>query len=244
MDKQSFTELLIKTFRENGLSELLDGEKCEMLFALTERLISENEKYNLTAITEPDMIILNHYADSAALALYIPKSRSVIDVGCGAGFPSLPLAILRPDLKITAVDSTAKRINYVNETARLLSLSNIEAVTMRAEEGGRDVKYREKFDIATARAVATMRVLCELCLPFVRLGGQMLAMKGKNAEAELNEAKSGIKLLGGGEIKTEKITLKSNTDEEFSHPIIVVAKQSKTPAAYPRQYSQISKKPL
>ncbi len=244
MNKNEFLTLLKNTFQENSIGELLSDGICEMFFTLTERLISENKKYNLTAITEPGMIILNHYADCAALAKRLSADLSVIDVGCGAGFPSLPLAILRPDLKITAIDSTAKRINYVNETAALLSLSNIEAVVMRAEDGGKDAKYREKFDIATARAVANMRVLSELCLPYVKVGGSFMAMKGKNAEAEISEAKKGIALLGGGNVKTEEITLKSNTGEEFTHPLVIISKKTRTPILYPRQYSQISKKPL
>ncbi len=244
MNKNEFLNLLKNTFSENGLGGLLDDARCEMFFALTERLISENEKYNLTAITEPDMIILNHYADCATLAARLPLGVEVIDVGCGAGFPTLPLAILRPDLKITAADSTAKRINYVKESAELLGLAGVNAVLMRAEDGGRDARYREKFDIATARAVANMRVLSELCLPFVKPSGIFMAMKGKNAEAELKEAANAISTLGGKVEKIEEIMLKSNTGEVFSHPLISISKKTRTPVAYPRQYSQISKKPL
>jgi 16S rRNA (guanine527-N7)-methyltransferase len=221
----------------------LSKEAVAKLFALTERLIEENEKYNLTAITEPDKVIVHHYLDSAMLSSHLPKGATVIDVGCGAGFPTLPLAILRPDLKITAVDSTAKRVNYVEESARLLGLDGVTAKVGRAEELGRDGTMREKFDFATARAVAEMRILAELCLPFVKVGGKFIAVKGKNAEFELQSAKKALAILGGRSPKTVEVTLKGGA-EELSHPLIIVDKKERTPESYPRVYAQISKKPL
>lgn len=243
IEKQSFISKLTKVFGDNGFSKHLSLEVSEKFHALTERMLEENEKYNLTAITDIDKIILNHYADCAALAIRLPKGAKIADVGCGAGFPTLPVAILRPDVKITAIDSTAKRIAYVNETAALLGLQNVEAITMRAEDGGKDAKYREKFDVVTARAVAEMRVLTELCLPYVRQGGKFIAMKGKNAEFELNGAKKAISLLGGRDVTVEQITLKSPA-ETVTHPLISITKKEKTPANYPRPFAQISKKPL
>jgi 16S rRNA (guanine527-N7)-methyltransferase len=177
------------------------------------------------------------------LSTRLKKGATVIDVGCGAGFPSLPLAMVRPDLKITAVDSTAKRVNYVKETAQMLGITNITTLVMRAEDGGKDPLYREKFDYATARAVAEMRVLCELTLPFVKVGGQLVAMKGKNAEFELSSAKKAIATLGGRNTVCESITLKGE-GEVLSHPLIIIDKKEKTPATYPRVFAQISKKPL
>jgi 16S rRNA (guanine527-N7)-methyltransferase len=150
---------------------------------------------------------------------------------------------VRPDLKITAMDSTAKRVNYVAETAKLLGLDNLTAVTMRAEDGGKDPSYREKFDYATARAVAEMRILTELTLPFVKVGGQLVAMKGKNAEFELTAAKKAIATLGGRNTVCENITLKGN-GETLTHPFIIIDKKEKTPSNLPRPYAQISKKPL
>lgn len=243
INKQDFTRQLTKVFKDNGLSSMLSMERMESFYKLTERMLCENEKYNLTAITDIDKIILNHYADCVTLSSKLKKGASVIDVGCGAGFPSLPLAIVRPDLKILAVDSTAKRVNYVEETARMLGLDNLTTAVMRAEDGGKDAKYREKFDYATARAVAEMRVLAELTLPFVKVGGQLVAMKGKNAEFELSSAKKAIATLGGRNPLCENITLKGG-DETLTHPFIIIDKKEKTPAAYPRVYAQISKKPL
>lgn len=243
IDKKSFTSTLTKVFSANGMSSLLSLEKMEKFYDLTVRMLEENEKYNLTAIKEPDKIILNHYADCATLSARLKKGASIIDVGCGAGFPTLPLAIIRPDLKILAVDSTAKRVNYVDESAKLLGLDNVTAITMRAEDGGKSPEYREKFDYATARAVAELRVLCELTLPFVKVGGQLVAMKGKNAEFELSAAKKAIATLGGRNTTCDMINLKGD-GEVLTHPLIIIDKKEKTPAAYPRPFAQISKKPL
>ena len=243
IDKQSFISKLTRVFTDNGFSKLLSLEVSEKFLALTERMLEENEKYNLTAITDVDKIILNHYADCAALAVRLPKNARIADIGCGAGFPTLPVAILRPDVTILAVDSTAKRIGYVNDTAALLGLYNVTAVAMRAEDGGRDAKYRESFDVVTARAVAEMRILSELCLPYAKVGGSFIAMKGKNAEFELQGAKKAISLLGGRNVSVEEITLRGG-EETLTHPLIVINKKEKTPENYPRPYAQICKKPL
>ena len=243
INRQSFESELSRVFKLNGLASLLDKKKSELFYLLTERMLEENEKYNLTAITDPDKIIINHYADCALLSAKLAKGAKIIDVGCGAGFPTLPLAIVREDTSILAMDSTAKRINYVSETCEILGIANVTAVAMRAEDAAKMPEYREKFDFATARAVAEMRVLSELCLPFVKVGGEMLAMKGKNAEFELSGAKKAISLLGGGDASFESVKLVGGS-EEFSHPIIKIKKKTKTPATYPRPYAQISKKPL
>ena len=243
INENIFYSTLTKTFKDNGMSSLLNKEISEKFYKLTVRMLEENEKYNLTAITEPSKIILNHYADCAVLAKRLKKGASVVDIGCGAGFPTLPMAILRPDLKILAMDSTAKRINYVSETASLLGLTNVTAVAMRAEEGGASPEYREKFDYATARAVAEMRVLSELCLPYVKVGGEFIAMKGKNAEYELSAAKKAIATLGGRNTRVEEVSLVGGA-ETLTHPLISVEKKEKTPAVYPRVFAQISKKPL
>ena len=243
INEQSFKSELSRVFKENGLAKLLNVERSEKFLALTKRMLEENEKYNLTAITEPSKIILSHYADCATLSAKLPKGAKIIDVGCGAGFPTLPLAIVRGDVSILAMDSTAKRIAYVEATASMLGLSNVTAIAMRAEDGAKLTEYREKFDFATARAVAELRVLSELCLPYVKVGGYMIAMKGKNAEFELSAAKKAIATLGGRDARVESVKLTGGT-EELSHPLIIIEKKTKTPAAYPRAYAQISKKPL
>ncbi len=241
-DENEFGKRLRCVFETNGFEAMLTDAAIEKFTLLTDIMLEENEKYNLTAIKDPDKIILNHYADCAALAAILPSGASIADIGCGAGFPSLPIAILRRDINILGVDSTAKRITYVNMAAERLSLTNIKAITARAEDLGRSER-RESFDIVTARAVAAMRILCELCLPLVKPGGQMIAMKGKNAEAELAEAKCGIGTLGGKLREMREISL-TDGEELLSHPLIIIDKAKKTPPAYPRPYAQISKKPL
>ena len=242
INEKEFKSILTRVFSENGLSSLLSAERSDLFYRLTARMLTENEKYNLTAITDPYKIILNHYADCAMLSSRLKKNSDVIDVGCGAGFPTLPLAIVRPDLKIVAMDSTEKRVNYVRESAALLGLTSVTCVVMRAEDAGKSPDHREKYDYATARAVAELRVLSELCLPLVKVDGQMVAMKGKNAGFELASAKRAISMLGGRGASLEEIVLKGDADA--SHPLIVIDKKEKTPAQYPRVYSQISKKPL
>lgn len=242
MNDTEFKSYLSRVFRENGISQYLNIEVSEKLLMLTRFLLLENGKYNLTAIKDEKKIIVNHYADCVILAHHLKRGR-VIDVGCGAGFPTLPMAIVNPELDILAIDSTAKRIGFVNSAIDMLGLKNARATVMRAEDGANDPLYRESFDFATARAVAEMRVLAELCLPFVKLSGKMVAMKGKNAEFELKDAKRAIAVLGGGDAKIHEIRLLGE-GEDFSHPLIEIHKKTKTPSAYPRPYAKISKSPL
>ena len=242
-DKNYFLSKISAVFKENGLHSMLNGKRSEQFLYLTEIMLEENEKYNLTAITDPDKIIINHYLDCAFLARELPSDAAVADVGCGAGFPTLPIAILRPDVKILGIDSTAKRTNYVSLAAERLGLENVKTLTSRAEEAGAKPELRESFDCVVARAVAAMPILTELCLPLVRRGGRFIAMKGKNALAELEDSKRAITTLGGRLLSCEDITLLGG-EEQISHPLIVVEKASPTPAAYPRVYAKILKKPL
>ncbi len=244
VDKAIFTEKFICAMNLNALSEFAAEALAERFHALTERMLTVNEHMNLTAITDMDGVILKHYVDSLTASKYIPQNASVIDVGCGAGFPSLPLAIARPDLHITALDSTAKRINYIKETAEMLDITGISAVAARAEELAHSAEFRGQFDIACARAVARLNVLCELCMPYVKKGGSFVAMKANSAE-EVTEAKSAVKKLGGKIISDDSFTLVShcgNGDDPRS--VIVIEKISETPEIYPRNNSQIKKKPL
>ena len=242
MTLSEFTFACQAAFNQNGM-ECTEAQ-AEKLFLLTNRMLEVNQSMNLTAITEENAVILRHYVDSLMISKKIPEGASVIDVGCGAGFPSLPLAIFRPDLRITALDGTAKRIRYVEETANMLGLDNVIAIAGRAEEYGVNPAYREKFDVATARAVANLRVLCELCLPFVRVGGTMLSMKSQQAKEELADAGNCISLCGGvmTEFLAEHLIDSEGNREERN--LIVLEKRSKTPKIYPRHFSKISKKPL
>lgn len=242
MDKQRMIDACLALFERNRLP--CSREQAEQLFLLTERMLSVNQTMNLTAITDPDGILLRHYVDSATLSEHVPVGAKLLDVGCGAGFPTIPLGIFRPDLTITALDGTAKRIRYVEETCALLGLSQIRAVAGRAEELGQEPVYRERFDVVTARAVASMSVLGELCLGFARVGGQMIAMKSQHAKEELKAAARCLSLCGGGAPRLTERELISAEGLTEQRALIIVPKISPTPKNYPRHFSKISKKPL
>ena len=244
ISQSEFSTCLYEAFHRNGIDGLLNEERADAFYRLTAHMLEVNEQFNLTAIKDWKKVILLHYADSLKGAEVIPEGARVIDVGCGAGFPSLPLALCRPDLTVLAIDSTAKRIGYVNETACLLGLRNLTARASRAEELARDTAMRERFDCATARAVAALPILCELCLPFVKQGGIFAAMKGKSAKEELTAAKNAIKRLGGSDAVLYDTPLKDEKGELYAHATVVIAKTAPTPSAYPRVYAKIAKAPL
>ena len=242
MQKNEYIDILKQIFAINGLGEPSDGV-CESFYSLGEHLSTANKIHNLTAIKDDEEVIVKHFADSLLISESIPEKASLIDVGCGPGFPSLPIAIYRPDLKILGIDSTAKKINYVNETARSLGLSNIEALSTRAEELSHQ-DARESFDVATARAVASLPVLCELCLPFVKVGGLFVAMKAQSADEELEASKNAIEKCGGKLIETKRHELCHRSGLKEARNIIIIKKVKQTPDIYPRLYSKITKKPL
>ena len=250
MTPQAFRSLLFDTFRANdaALSDYCTDEIGERFYLLTETMLAVNEHMNLTAITEPEEIIVKHYTDCALLAPLVPHGAMTADIGTGAGFPSLPLAILRPDVRILAVDSTEKKCRYVEETAKKLGLLNLEVRAGRAEMLGKDAAFREQFDVVTARAVARMNVLCEWCLPLVKKGGVFAAMKGRSGEEELREAAHAIEVLGGAAGELQKRVLryaeKTGNDEEMTRYFLTVGKRQFSPKIYPRPNSQITKKPL
>lgn len=243
LSPDTFTPLFRAVFRANHLESYTKPAIVDKFRALTDRLLAVNAVMNLTALDTPEKIIPLHYADCALIADRIPAGATVADVGCGGGFPTFPLAILRPDLHITAIDSTGKKIKYVEETAQLLDLANIRAVTARAEELGRDAAWREHFDLVTSRAVARLSLLDELCLPLCRVGGALLLLKGAAGLEELDEARAGIRRLGGGEAVGETLTLDTLTDRE-ARTLITVPKVEPTPREFPRQFGQIRKRPL
>lgn len=238
-----YTRLLNEAFKENGLYTLLNTSRTAKLNGLITNMLETNEKFNLTSITDPEEIVLKHIADSATVIKYIPQNAKLIDVGTGGGFPALPIAILRDDVKVYALDSTAKKLKYIEECAKKLEVNNIKTITGRAEELGKTVNYRERFDIATARAVAGLNILTELCVPFVKVGGYFVSMKGSNAAEEIELAKSGIIQLGGSKFEDNEFKLSYNGNEFLRH-IVVSKKVKNTPESFPRMYNRISKKPL
>ena len=241
MDKINFISLLYKAFEENNLSNLLTDEIAENLYNFADLLVETNKITNLTAITDDKGIILKHFIDCTSVSEYIDADVRLIDVGCGAGFPSIPLAIIRPDLSITALDSTGKKIDFVKSVATKLGLSNLNAVCARAEDFA--AYNRESFDVSTSRAVARLNVLAEISLPLVKIGGKFVAMKSNKGAEEFAEASVGIKKLGA--------TLETSVDKAFSfdgesinREFYIFAKTHTTPKEFPRKYSQILKKPL
>lgn len=209
------------------------------------RLLAEwNEKMNLTAITDPTGIVVKHFTDSLLAAPLLPTGAfSLIDVGTGAGFPGVPLALLREDCTLTLLDSLNKRLVFLEAVCRELGLA-ATLIHARAEEGGRRPDLREQYDVATARAVAALPTLCEYCLPFVRVGGRFLALKGPDADREQEAAARAVALLGGKVSDKATFTLEAEGVEPMERQLIRIDKTRPTPPSYPRPSAKIAKRPL
>lgn len=222
-----------------------DGRTAERLCTYHALLAEWNTHMNLTGDTDFLTSLDRHYTDCLAPLAHeslFPERASLIDVGSGAGFPGLPLAIARPDLQVTLLDSLMKRIKFLAAVVEALGLSNVRLVHARAEDGGRDPKLREQFDIAVARAVAPLPVLCELLLPFVRVGGRMNCYKGPAADEELEAGRKAARLLGGAELQRLPVALPSQP--EWQHCILTCEKTQKTVRQYPRKAGTPSRQPL
>ena len=228
---------MIDQFKRSGI-DITVGQ-ASTFAALTDFMLDYNQKVNLTRITDPKEIIEKHYIDSILplTMIDVPRGTKIIDVGTGAGFPSLPMKIFRPDLDITMLDSLRKRITYLELVCKELNVDAVR-VNMRSEDAGKDKKYREKYGIAVARAVAPLNVLAEYCLPFVTVGGYFLAMKGEKDES--GDALSAISELGGKITEIKHYNLPSG-DKRI---LIITKKIKETPQKYPRASAAISKKPL
>lgn len=235
----SFNELLCNEAKSIGIT--LDDIALDRFRKYYEMLVDYNTRMNLTAITEKNDVIVKHFCDSLyLLAKYdLPIGAKVIDVGTGAGFPGIPLLIARPDIKLTLLDGLNKRLVFLSDVLSAIELE-AEIVHARAEEGATDKKYREKYDVATSRAVARLNVLSEYCLPYVKKGGAFLALKGPAAAEELKESEKALKILGG---VLEDSTEYSLSDESM-RTILTVRKITHTPPMYPRHNSKIKKQPL
>ncbi len=235
LEKQEFLSL----FSDNGMS--ISDAQYDKLSAYSKLLVEWNERCNLTAILDPYGISVKHFFDSIYpfISLEIPDGAKIIDVGTGAGFPAIPLKIIKEGIEITLLDSLNKRVNFLKKVSDTLEL-NADCVHARAEEAGQLSQYREKFDVATARAVAALPELCEYCLPFVKVGGIFVSLKGSNGLEEVEKATGAISILGGKLIKSESYKL-PNGD---GRTLVVVKKISQSPLKYPRNKGQMTKKPL
>ncbi|MDW3978117.1 16S rRNA (guanine(527)-N(7))-methyltransferase RsmG [Staphylococcus saprophyticus] len=220
----------------------LSNKQQQQFQTYYQMLVEWNEKMNLTSITEEHEVYLKHFYDSIATSFYtdLTKELTICDVGAGAGFPSIPLKIIFPNLKVTIVDSLNKRIHFLNQLAEALELDNVSFVHDRAETYGKG-DYRASYDIVTARAVARLSVLSELCLPLVKKGGHFIALKSSKGEEELEEARFGIGVLGGKVLDTISYELPENAGER---QMIIIDKRSQTPKKYPRKPGTPNKSPL
>ncbi len=228
---------IIDIFKKYNIK--IDEKQAEKFEKYYNFLIEENKKFNLTAIIDKTEVFFKHFLDSILPVNLIKENTKIVDVGSGAGFPAIPLKILRPDLKITLVDSLNKRINFLNQIIELLDLSNISAIHSRAEDFAK--LNREKFDYAVARAVAPLNTLLEYLLPLVKVGGECLIYKSQKLPEELQISQNALEILGG---KVDK-TLKFNIDEfEMERNILIVKKVSSTPPKYPRDKNKPKTQPL
>jgi len=221
----------------------LTEDMLDKFMKYKDMLLSWNEKINLTAITDEKEIMIKHFADCISIGSEIEFKNgvSVIDVGTGAGFPGVPVKIAFPDIKITLLDSLNKRINFLNELVGELGLEGVSCIHSRAEDGGQNSELREKFDFCISRAVANLAVLSEYCLPFVKLGGTFVSLKGPDASEEVKEAETAVKKLGG---KIEKITKIEIPNSDITHSLVIIKKVSATPKQYPRKAGTAVKKPI
>lgn len=234
MNKKLFTDGIDAMQGSVSEAQIVQFEKYSGM------LVEWNEKMNLTAVTEPDGISVKHFLDSILPIYYIDFSdiKTIADIGTGAGFPGIPLKIMLPDKDVTLIDSLNKRINFLKAVCKETGLDGVECIHGRAEEMGKNKDYREKYDGVVSRAVANMTVLCEYCLPFVKVGGIFVALKAENADEELEAAKPMIGTLGG---KVEKVIEAPLPMSDITRKLIVVRKVKETPSKFPRRADKIKK---
>lgn len=236
---ENFNKIIIELSKKINVK--IDESMCKQFYQYMKLLLEWNEKINLTAITEENEVILKHFIDSLTIFKYIEDGETIIDIGTGAGFPGIPLAITKKENKITLVDSLNKRINFLLNVKKELNLNNVEAIHSRIEEIGKNNNYREQYNIVTSRAVAKLNVLLEYMMPLVKVGGMCICMKGSNIDDEIEQSKNALNILGGKVIKIDKMML-PNTD--ISRNIILIKKVNETPKQYPRKPGTPAKEPI
>ncbi len=219
----------------------LSEHQIEQFYIYMKLLTEWNEKINLTAIIEPKEIILKHFIDSLTISSQIQQSRTIADIGSGAGFPGIPLKIVNPEKELVLIDSLSKRVNFLNEVIKKCNINGITAIHARVEEIGHNSKYRGQFDVTTSRAVAKLNVLLEYMMPLVKLGGKCICLKGPNIDDEIKESKKALNILGGEISKIEKINL---PDSDNKRTIIEVLSVKQLPNKYPRKPGTPTSSPL
>lgn len=231
---------------KDGCQELgfhIDDNQVQQLLTYKDILLEWNEKMNLTAITEEEEVMVKHFLDSLSCiqSQYLKEEGTMIDVGTGAGFPGIPLKVYFPKLKLTLLDSLNKRVEFLKEVSQELGLEDVNFVHGRAEECGQEETHREQYDYAVARAVASLNVLVEYCLPFVKVGGYFICQKGPQLKEEIQNSQNAITVLGGKVVEQKEITLPFS---DITHSLLVIEKIKQTPTKYPRKPGTPSKKPI
>ena len=239
MEKENFLKELEKEAKLININ--LDKTQLNKFFIYMQLLLEWNAKINLTAITEEKEIIQKHFIDSLTINKYINDNMSIIDVGTGAGFPGIPIKIVRDSIKVTLLDALNKRLIFLQDVIQKIELKDIQTIHFRAEEVGKNSIYREKYDIATSRAVAPLNTLVEYLLPLVKLNGKCICMKGNNVKEEIEASNKAIAILGGEIDRVEEFELPNSS---IKRTIIVIKKIKNTPAKYPRKAGTPSKEPI
>ena len=239
MEYKEFKKILCEKMQDINI--ILSEMQVEQFFKYMNLLLEWNEKINLTAITDENEIILKHFVDSLTICKYLENKNSLIDVGTGAGFPGIPVKIVRPDLKIVLLDSLNKRVKFLNDVIEKLDLKNIVALHGRAEEVARKPEYREQFDMATSRAVANLSVLLEYLVPFVKVGERCICMKGAEIEEELNSAGKAMMVLGAKIDKVDDFLLPGS---DMRRNLVILKKMKETSGKYPRKAGVPAKDPI
>lgn len=238
MDLKEFEKNFIEEANKNNIDTAnLDFEK---FYKYMLGIIEWNEKINVTAITDEKEFLVKHFIDCLTISRFVADGKTLLDVGTGAGFPGIPLKISNPDLKVTLIDSVNKKLNVIREVSNSIELENLEIIHTRAEDLANNKDYREKYDFVTTRAVSNLSTIVEYMIPFLKIGGKAICMKGPNYEEELKSAEKAISILGGKLDRVENLVI----NNEIERNIIVISKEKSTPSKYPRGQGKPLKEPI
>lgn len=238
MEKNEFLEFMKEECEKNNIQ--ISNEEIEKLYIYMKEILEWNEKVNVTAIKDEKEFIVKHFIDSLTIEKYITNREKVLDIGTGAGFPGIPIKITKNKSHVDLVDSVNKKLNVIRDIIPKIKVEDIECIHTRAEDLAKNIKYRESYDVVTSRAVANLTTLVEYMLPFAKVGGKIICMKGPNVEEELTESKKAISILGGKIEQIENI----NIDSDYERNIIIIKKEKTTPKQYPRGQGKPLKEPI